>query len=116
LIAICVYLNHHQSASLVFEDEKGNSLLVRVRGKQEGFYISYYQGSGWVVTPVQEHPMSTAGLEFQNEEVAIQSSLGLINSWVGITDGRIHLLGRIPMLDKFGYVARMVQRSIPRPK
>ena len=116
LIAICVYLNHHQSASLVFADEKANSLLVRVRGKQEGFYISYDQGSGWIVIPVQDHPISTAGLEFQNEEVAIQSSLGLINSWVGITDGRIHLFGRIPMLDKFAYVARMVQRSIPRPK
>jgi len=116
LIPICVYLNHHQKASAVFANEKSNSLLVRIKGKHEGFYISYDPKSGWIVTSVHDDQIATAGLEFQNEEVAIQASLGLINSWVGITDGRIHLSGRIPMLDKFGYVARMVQRSIPRPK
>jgi len=116
LIAICVYLNHHRKASRVFIDEKANSILVRVRERDEGFYISYDPESGWGVISVHGHTLATAGLEFQNEEVAVQASLGLINSWVGITDGRIHLFGRIPMLDKFGYVARMVQRSIPRPK
>jgi hypothetical protein len=116
LIAICVYLNHHETASRVFADEKANSLLVRVRERDEGFYISYHQESGWCVTSVHGHRLATAGLEFKNEHVAIQASLGLMNSWVGITDGRILLSGRIPMLDKFGYVARMVQRSIPRPK
>ena len=116
LIAICVYLNHHQTASRVFVDEKANSLLVRVRERDEGFYISYDPKSGWGVSSVHGHKLATAGLEFKNEDVAIQASLGLMNSWVGITDGSIQLSGRIPMLDKFGYVARMVQRSIPRPK
>ena len=116
LIAICVYLNHHQTASRVFVDEKANSLLVRVRERDEAFYISYDPKSGWGVSSVHGHKLATAGLEFKNEDVAIQASLGLMNSWVGITDGSIQLSGRIPMLDKFGYVARMVQRSIPRPK
>ena len=50
LIAICVYLNHHKTVSRVFADEKANSLLVRVRERDEGFYISYDQESGWGVT------------------------------------------------------------------
>jgi len=116
LIAICVFLNHHKTASMVFANEKANSLLVRVKERDEGFYISYDQESGWGVTSVHGHRLATAGLEFKNEHVAIQASLGLMNSWVGITDGRILLSGRIPTLDKFGYVARMVQRSTPRPK
>jgi len=115
LQAICVYLNNHEHASKVFRDEKNGSLLVRVRESGKGFYIFNHHEFGWTVSSASTNTASSATLEFQNEDVSIQASLGLIDSWAGITGGNIHLSGRIPMLDKFGYVARMVQRELPRP-
>jgi hypothetical protein len=115
LKAICVYLNNHEHASKVFSDEINGSLLVRVRDKGKGFYIFNHHEFGWTVSSASTNTFSSATLEFQNEDVSIQASLGLIDSWAGITGGNIHLSGRIPMLDKFGYVARIVQRELPRP-
>ena len=116
LTAICTYMNLHEKSVRIFENEKNNSLSVGILGTGNNYVISNHKGKGWSAK-LEEKPFSTSAcLFFNNFDTARNASLGKIDSWNALAKGHIQLSGRIPLLEKFGYVARIVQKEVPTPK
>ena len=116
LEAICIYMNYHEEASKIFEPESKNSLEIKILETFTNFLIDHKQNVGWSVAMGPNTDTSSAKLSFKNTEIAHQAAIGSLDSWIAITNGDIQLAGRIPMLDKFGYVARIAQYEVPSPK
>lgn len=114
--AICTYMNYHQGASRIFESELTCSLGIKILETDTNFMIYHQKNIGWSVKIGGETDSSSAQLIFQNTEIAHQAALGDLDSWIALTKGDVQLSGRIPMLDKFGYVARIAQSEVPSPK
>jgi len=115
LEAICVYMNHHPIAAKAFESEETHSIAFRIHGLDKWWLIENDKCKGWYSRPSNSQFVASASLTFKNPHAARSASLGQLNNWLGITRGEIILSGRIPLLDKFGYVARIAQREVPRP-
>ncbi|MEK9772204.1 MAG: hypothetical protein VW907_04345 [Opitutae bacterium] len=116
LEAICTYMNFHQEASRIFGTEKDSVLSINISETYTKYLIRYQSSSGWSVKYVEESLNSSASLTFKDPAIARKAALGKLDSWLALTTGEILLAGRIPMLDKFGYVARIAQREVPLPK
>ena len=116
LDAICLYLNRHPKAFELFISERKCTLGVTVVDCEKKYLLSYESLHGWMVTDTPRKYDPSACLTFKNIEVVQLSNLGNLDPWLSLVNGDVQLTGRIPMLDKFGYVARIAQKEIPRPK
>lgn len=115
LEAICTYLNHHSYSSTIFKPEQGFSFLIGISSTETNFLIYYEQQSGWKVYFVKNQQSASASLLFKDIKIAQDAALGRLNSWISLTNGDIVVAGRVPLIDKFGYVARLVQKEVPIP-
>lgn len=116
LEAICTYMNNHRKSGEVLEAERGSSLAVTILGTEEIYLIDHESKTGWSVSSKKNKVFASASLVFKNHHIAHKVSLGKVDSWVAMVKGDILLSGRIPLLDKFGYIARIAQREVPQPK
>jgi hypothetical protein len=115
LSAICVYLNCHRYAIKIFESERKHSLSVRIDDSDSGFLITFETRDGWICKTGKKEDLASASLTFKNKKIACEAAKGIVDPWDALITGDILLAGRITMLDKLGYVSRMVQNEIPRP-
>ena len=116
LEAICTYMNSHCEAGRVFESEKESSIFIKIAETGSEYFICYDSPIGWSLKHVQERISPSASLTFKSLGIAQKAALGKLDFWLALSMGDILLAGRIPMLEKFGYVARIAQREIPLPK
>ena len=115
LEAICCYLNHHLVAKKAFDDESSRTLTFEIKGMQRKWLIKMDGSNGWQVGACSSLDRASACLAFNDIEVAKNAALGALDSWLSLTNAEIILSGRIPLLDKFGYVSRIAQNEVPRP-
>jgi len=115
LDAICTYLNCHIFANKIFESEQAYSLSVKIDGSESAFLITFETEHGWIYKTCKKEDLANASLTFKNHIIACEAAKGMIDPWDALINGDILLAGRITMLDKLGYVSRMVQKEIPRP-
>ncbi|MDC3283926.1 hypothetical protein OAV01_01485 [Opitutales bacterium] len=115
LEAICCYLNHHLVAKKAFHDESSRTLTFEIKGMQRKWLIKMDGSNGWQVGACSSLDRASACLAFNDIEVAKNAALGALDSWLSLTNAEIILSGRIPLLDKFGYVSRIAQNEVPRP-
>jgi hypothetical protein len=115
LDAICLYLNFHQRSKKIFESEREYSLSVRIDDSESAFLMTFDATDGWIYKTCKKDDLANASLTFKNQKIACEAAKGLIDPWSALIKGDILLAGRITMLDKLGYVSRMVQKEIPRP-
>ena len=115
LEAICCYLNHHLVAKKAFHDESSRTLTFEIKGMQRKWLIKMDGSNGWQVGACSSLDRASACLAFNDIEVAKNAALGALDSWLSLTKAEIILSGRIPLLDKFGYVSRIAQNEVPRP-
>ena len=116
LEAICTYLNHHWYASKIFKPEQAFNFLIGISNTEINFWIQYEKMSGWKVYLSGNQQSESSSLLFKDFKVAQDAALGRLNSWISLTNGNIIVAGRITLMDKFGYVARLVQKEVPIPK
>lgn len=116
LEAICIYLNHHSYASKIFKPEQGFRFLIGIPNAGTKFLIYYKEKNGWKVDFTENKLPESACLLFKDIKVAQDATLGRLNSLISLTNGNIVVSGRIPLMDKFGYVARLVQKEVPMPR
>ena len=116
LESICTYLNHHSKSRLIFEDEKAHSISIKILSTGTQFLTHYEGGQGWVVKQTEPDFRATANLSFIDEAVTYSACMGRVDTWKEVTVGHIRLAGLIPLLDKFGYVSRIAQKEVPRPR
>ena len=115
LEAICSYLNHHLVAKKTFDEETLNTLTFEIKGMKRKWLIKMDDSNGWHVVACSSLQHASACLTFKDIEVAKNAALGALDSWLSLTNAEIILSGRIPLLDKFGYVSRIAQKEVPRP-
>jgi len=115
LEAICTYLNLHPYSSKIFKPEQGFSILIGISNTETNFLICYEQQNGWKVYFLENQQSASASLLFKDIKIAQDAALGRLNSWISLTNGNIVVAGRVPLIDKFGYVARLVQKEVPIP-
>ena len=115
LEAICCYLNHHLVAKKAFDDESSRTLTFEIKGMQRKWLIKMDGSNCWQVGACSSLDRASACLAFNDIEVAKNAALGALDSWLSLTKAEIILSGRIPLLDKFGYVSRIAQNEVPRP-
>ena len=115
LTAICTYMNMHGKACRIFKNEKEHTLLINILNTETKYFISYDLEKGWTVKNTNKEVHASANLIFKNEDTARKAALGQLDFWIASASGDIVLAGLIPMLDKFGYVARIAQREVPLP-
>lgn len=116
LEAICTYLNHHSYSSKIFKPEQGFSFLIGISNTETKFLICYKTHCGWKVYLSWNQQSESASLLFKDIKTAQDAAVGCLNSWISLTNGNIVVAGRIPLIDKFGYVARLVQKEVPLPR
>ena len=116
LEAICTYLNLHSYSSEIFKSEQGYKILIGISNTETNFLINYEKQSGWKVYFAGNQQAESASLLFKNIRVAQDAALGRLSSWISLTNGNVVVAGRIPLIDKFGYVARLVQKEVPMPR
>jgi hypothetical protein len=116
LEAICTYLNLHLYSSKIFKSEQDFSLLIGISNTETNFLIHYEKQGGWKVYFAKNQQAESASLLFKNVKIAQDAALGRLNSWISLTNGNVIVAGRIPLIDKFGYVARLVQKEVPMPR
>ena len=115
LEAICCYLNHHFVAKKTFDEETLSTLTFEIKGMRKRWLIKMDGSNGWQVGSCCSLKHASACLTFKDLEVAKNAALGVFDSWLSLTNAEIILSGRIPLLDKFGYVSRIAQKEVPRP-
>jgi hypothetical protein len=116
LEAICTYLNHNSYSSKIFKVEERFCLLIGISNTETNFLIYYENQGGWKVYLAENQQPESASLLFKDIKIAQDAAVGRLNSWLSLTNGNILVAGRIPLIDKFGYVARLVQKEVPLPR
>ena len=116
LEAICTYLNLHSYSSEIFKSEQRYKIVIGISNTETNFLINYEKQSGWKVYFAENQQSESASLLFKNIKIAQDAALGRLNSWISLTNGNVIVAGRIPLIDKFGYVARLVQKEVPMPR
>jgi len=69
----------------------------------------------WKCTSEKPDTEPSVVLDFKNLGSAIRGACGQIDPLADPVLGNIMVAGRIPLLDKFGFVARIVSREVPSP-
>jgi len=114
LEATACYLNHHPSVQDLMRDEKGTIDCYL----QEKIFLGRIFRSNedvWKCTSEKPDTDPSVVLDFKNLGSAIRGACGQIDPLADPALGNIMVAGRIPLLDKFGFVARIVSREVPSP-
>ena len=112
--ATTCYLNHHPPAQDLMGDEKGTIDCYL----DKSFFLGRIfrsNGAAWKCTSRKSDTEPSVVLNFKNLDSAIRGACGQIDPLADPALGNINVSGRIPLLDKFGFVARIVSREVPSP-
>ena len=55
-------------------------------------------------------------LTFLNKEIAFEGLLSGIDQLGATASGEMMIQGRLPLMDKIGYVSRIAQKEVPQPR
>jgi len=114
LEATSCYLNYHPDAKKLMNNEEGTIDFYL----EETYFlgrISKLKNSQWTCNSANSHEDSSVILNFKDLKSAIRGTRGQINPLADPALGNIKVRGRIPLLDKFGFVARLTSREVPSP-
>ena len=115
LEALAVYLNHHPFSHGLFtgcSDELitfnlGNSgVLGWLNRNSDGVFSAGTK-------PYSGKP--SVELTFLNRDIAFEGLLNGIDQLGATATGEVMIRGRIPLMDKIGYVSRIALREVPKP-
>ena len=113
--ATLAYANHHAEARGILMGERGSiSFVIKELG--ELIRVGPRRGGLWEVLDASVDEKPAVILCFQNLQIAYLSALGQTNHLTDPVTGKFILAGRIPLIEKFGFVSRLVFNDLPMPK
>lgn len=113
--ATLAYANHYSPARKILEGENGRiSFMIDEIG--ELLKVGQNQNGLWAVLENSDNEKPGVVLNFQNLDYAILSALGKTNHLTDPVIGKFALHGRIPLIEKFGFVSRLALNNLPMPK
>lgn len=111
--AVC-YLNYHSYSRSIMADETGKIdfyLKEKFLGSVSCLTNNFWQTSD---RNTQEEPSII--ITFKDLNTAYRGALGKIDPLVDAAEKNVLIRGRIPLIEKFGYISRLAMKEVPIPK
>jgi len=107
------YINYSPACRILFEDYEEAS--IGFSSLKEGVFlvVSKAESDLWKLEHEVHSVDLNATLVFRSDESIFSTAVGEIDHMVAVGNGEIQLLGNIPLLEKFGYVSRIVRKELP---
>lgn len=115
LEATCCYLNHHPMAAELLGKESGfvsfvfDSCLIGFLGRKNPNELWEYQ------EPTKSDNASVI-MTFKDMKTAYRGALGEIDPYVDPAEKNVLIEGRIPLIEKIGFISRITLREVPTPR
>ena len=115
LETLAVYLNHHPMFHGLFSDSSDELITFNLAGSGPLGWLS--RSSAGVFSagtePVSGKP--SVELTFLSQDIAFEGLSKGIDQLGATAAGEVMIQGRLPLMDKIGYVSRIAQREVPMP-
>ena len=115
LEASVTYANHHHQSRMLMEEEKGMIIFSVEEFGVIGWVRRNKMGI-WETGSENFNQDASVYMNFKNLNLALDGTLGKLNHMVEPAIGNIFIRGRLPLLEKFGFVSRTALREIPLPR
>ena len=112
--AYSIYATHHISAKGIFNEVHGLICFKIANSYVLGWLLRKCNGV-WeygLGEPLEE---PSVVIVFKDIELARKGILGKLDHMLDPVFGGVSIFGRIPLADRFGYVARMIYQDLPSP-
>ncbi len=115
LSASVCYLNFHTLAIDLLAGEIG-AICFRLGPRHLGSVCKMKNGDPWILERDDSKIQPSVLLSFSDLRSAFRGAMGLTDPYVDPAEKNLSIKGRIPLLEKFGYVSRIVSREVPNPR
>ena len=109
-----VFSNLYASAKNILADESG-FILFSIEGLGQIGWFGKNKEGNWQAGTDDAPANPSALIIFKNINFALKSAIGQIDHLIDPTIGNVKTRGRIPLLDKFGFVSRIAFKLTPTP-
>ena len=115
LEALTVYLNHHPSFHGLFSDSSDELITFNLADSGVLGWLSRSSDGLFSAgtEPVSGQP--SVKLTFLSHDLAFEGLLNGVDQLGATAAGEVMIQGRIPLMDKIGYVSRFALREVPKP-
>jgi hypothetical protein len=114
--AILTYANLHPYSKSLLTVPQYSTIRIGIVNSPTQLLMYFDSLGSWNLKEDKGKRTATCYLEFKNNEVARLASLGQLDPWHAVAMGSVRVGGQLPILEKFGYISRIVQREVPRPQ
>ena len=108
-----VFANYDPPSVELLRGFKNDVIQFKVEGHDLSFFLYRLDGNLWKVDTVNPTERTSAILSFKCPSIATQAISGFFDHLAGVGLGHASVSGNIPLLDKIGYISRVVQRKLP---
>lgn len=114
--AILTYANLHPYSRALLSVDQHSTISIGVANTPVNLLIYFDTVGCWKLKQGSAKESATCSLEFKSDEVARLASWGQLDPWRAVADGSLIIGGQVPLVEKFGYISRIVQREVPQPR
>lgn len=116
LETVTVYLNHHSRFNDMFSDFSDELITFNLAGSEPIGWLR--RSTEGLFTAGSEPAVGNPSVEltFLNKEIAFEGLLRGIDQLGATASGEMMIQGRLPLMDKIGYVSRIAQKEVPQPR
>jgi hypothetical protein len=111
--AVC-YLNFHSYSKSLMVGESGK-IDFYVKEKFLGS-VSCSTNNFWQTSNRNTREEPSIIITFKDLNTAYRGALGEIDPLVDAAEKNVLIRGRIPLIEKFGYISRLAMKEVPIPK
>ena len=107
------FANYDPPSIALLSDFENDVIEFKVERYDLSFFLFRLEGSLWKVNSSNPIERSSAILSFNSPLIATQAISGFFDHLAGVGLGHASVSGNIPLLDKIGYISRMINRKLP---
>jgi hypothetical protein len=111
--AVC-YLNFHSYSKSIMVNESGK-IDFYLKEKFLGS-VSCSTNNFWQTSNRNTREEPSIIITFKDLNTAYRGALGEIDPLVDAAEKNVLIRGRIPLIEKFGYISRLAMKEVPIPK
>lgn len=108
-----VFANYDPPSIELLNGFKNDVIQFKVDGHDLSFFLYRLDGNLWKVNTFNPTERTSAILCFKCPLIATKAISGFFDHLAEVGLGHVSVSGNIPLLDKIGYISRLVQRKLP---
>jgi hypothetical protein len=107
------FANYDPPSIELLSDFENDVIEFKVERYDLSFFLYRLEGNLWKVNSSNPIERPSAILSFNSPLIATQAISGFFDHLAGVGLGHASVSGNIPLLDKIGYISRIVNRKLP---